>query len=169
MLRRRWCLLLRLRWYGGVHWIILIIYAKWTSHRRINSTSHARNAAHWRRLFGWRHLQNTRKHPSEMRISHSNDLSSTHLKTNASVEWKLNRIRMVACLHQCRKMTDANLLERRFSSSSVLTQIRQTLTKWIRTTQQDIATIDLFWKREKLSDEVRFLWVSGSKLFFIDW
>lgn len=57
MLRRRWCLLLRLRWHRGVHWIILIIDAKWTSHRRINSTSHARNTAHWRRLFGWRHLQ----------------------------------------------------------------------------------------------------------------
>lgn len=99
MLRWRHGLLLRLVGVdlnGGVHRVVLLVQThRWA--RRIDSTAHARHTNDRCRLFRWSYLKYTKRKTSEMSTKDFQNLP--HLKSNASVERELYRIRMIAGLH----------------------------------------------------------------------
>lgn len=69
-----------------------------------------------------------------------------YLQANAAIQRDFDWIRMVAGLHQCGEMTDANFFERRFSSSRYA-DIRQSLPQRIRSSEQYIV-VNLNWRKK---------------------
>lgn len=64
--------------------------------------------------------------------------TGAHLQADASVEWYLDGVRVVSGLHQCRKVTDSDLLERRLAPAGRHADARQALPQRARAPQQDI-------------------------------